>query len=894
MNLTKSLACLLVVAVALIGCPAAKVTVPNVVGQTEAAASAAILALDLTFTLTHTYSATIAAGSVISQNPVAATEVDAGSNIALVISDGPEPVETVVVPNVAGQTVAAATATLTASELVLGAQFTESSSTVATGLIIRTSPLAGATVDINSTVAVIVSTGPATTVVPEVVGSMTSDAVNAITGAQLIIGTITYQNDLQPQGTVISQTPVSGGSVLAGTAVNLVVSNGPQIVAVPDVVGDTQAVATAALTEAGLVVGTVTQQYDAGVAGLVLDQGTDAGTMVDAGSAVNITVSVAVPNVVGMTKPAAIAALAAVGITVADPANITAAAGNLNPLGTVTAQAAPGGDPIAVQLTVSARTLPAINDGVTTFATWKTNLTAAGLQLGTVSYALDITKIGTVKLSVPAAGAVTTDTAPVAVTIYTGNVPFVLGSTLAQATTTFDGNFTLDPANNAAIVLGDLVATADPLKVGTIATQTPAANTQLAVAADGTFDTTVAATVYGMQIPYVIGQNEVTASATLQAVQPANATFVALTHTVKATTEALFATVKTEVVSPGIGGANAAVPAAGVLSADSVVDIDAYGLDVRPLVGDTLAFDIVGVAVTAEADAIAAADAIVVGTTHLPYTVTYTGGLLADLGELISIKDSAGAAITNAAADAGPFYTSIKLEISGLLALPVVGKQIGVSGDNVAADTAWGILTGAAQVVASKFPVGNIVVNNVMATTPAQIGVVLTQSPAVVAPAVSVACTHPTLTVGSGVPDYTFLTTDAAGDPILVLDDTTTDPVTDGALSLLNDFGLVSSVTWVDQTTTPDVDLGYVISTLPAPGAFVTPGQAITVYGAGYKVPNLVGMTVVNAQAAITALGATKLTNGTVTGAGGTVTSQSPAAFTVVAPGTAVNLVGAK
>jgi beta-lactam-binding protein with PASTA domain len=181
-----------------------------------------------------------------------------------------------------------------------------------------------------------------------------------------------------------------------------------------------------------------------------------------------------------------------------------------------------------------------------------------------------------------------------------------------------------------------------------------------------------------------------------------------------------------------------------------------------------------------------------------------------------------------------------------------------------------------------------------MATTPAQIGVVLTQSPAVVAPAASVACTHPTLTVGSGVPDYTFLTTDAAGDPILVLDDTTTDPVTDGALSLLNDFGLVSSVTWVDQTTTPDVDLGYVISTLPAPGAFVTPGQAITVYGAGYKVPNLVGMTVVNAQAAITALGATKLTNGTITGTGGTVTSQSPAAFTVVAPGTAVNLVGAK
>ena len=325
-----------------------------------------------------------------------------------------------------------------------------------------------------------------------------------------------------------------------------------------------------------------------------------------------------------------------------------------------------------------------------------------------------------------------------------------------------------------------------------------------------------------------------------------------------------------------------------------MVDIDAYGLDVRPLVGDTLAFDIIGAAVTSEANAITAADAIKIGDTQLPYTVTYTAGLLADIGKLLSIKDSAGNAITNAAANVGPYYTSIALEISGLLAVDVVGKQIGAQGDNVVNDTAWGLLTGAAQAAANKFPVANVVVNLAIATTPAEIGKVRSQTPAVVAPAVSVACTHPTLVVASGVPDYTFATTDAAGAPILAVDDTSTDPVTKGAVTLLNEFGLTASIIWVDQTTVPDVDLGYVVSTLPAPGAFVTTGQAITVYGAGWKVPNLVGMSVVDAQAAITALGATKLTNGTVTGTGGTVTSQSPAAFTVVKPGTAVDLVGAK
>jgi beta-lactam-binding protein with PASTA domain len=62
-------------------------------------------------------------------------------------------------------------------------------------------------------------------------------------------------------GSVISEIPAAGAQVAAGSAVNLTVTTGPAgpgTVAVPNVVGMTQAAASTAITAAGLKVGTVT------------------------------------------------------------------------------------------------------------------------------------------------------------------------------------------------------------------------------------------------------------------------------------------------------------------------------------------------------------------------------------------------------------------------------------------------------------------------------------------------------------------------------------------------------------------------------------------------------------------------------------------------------------
>jgi len=126
--------------------------------------------------------------------------------------------------------------------------------------------------------------------VPDVVGQTQPVATTAITGASLTVGSVTMQASATvAPGSVISQNPAAGVLVGAGAPIDLVVSSG---VAVPNVVGQTQAAATTAITAAGLAVGSVTQQPSGSVAsGTVISQNPAAGTNVAGGSQVNIVVS---------------------------------------------------------------------------------------------------------------------------------------------------------------------------------------------------------------------------------------------------------------------------------------------------------------------------------------------------------------------------------------------------------------------------------------------------------------------------------------------------------------------------------------------------------------------------------------------------------------------------
>ncbi len=276
------------------------VTVPNIVGQTLAVASTAIT--DVTGlslgTLTQANSATVPSGNVISQSP-GPGPTPSGSTVDLVASLGPVVVPPVTVPNVVGQSQAAATAAIAGvTGLSVGTVTQANNATVPPGNIISQNPGTGSAPS-GSTVDFVVSLGPVVippVTVPNIVGQTQGAAIAAITNVTgLSVGTVTQDNsDTVPSGNVISQNP-GPGQFPSGSTIDFVVSLGPVVippVTVPDVVGQTQTAATAAINGVtGLNVSGVTRATNAAVPpGTVISQNPGPGPA-PSGSTVTLVVS---------------------------------------------------------------------------------------------------------------------------------------------------------------------------------------------------------------------------------------------------------------------------------------------------------------------------------------------------------------------------------------------------------------------------------------------------------------------------------------------------------------------------------------------------------------------------------------------------------------------------
>ena len=164
--------------------------------------------------------------------------------------------------------------------------------------------------------------GPGRSVpVPEIVGKTSEEAQRAVEDAGLTWAAPTRDfSDTVPDGSVISCEPSPGDSARLNQEVTAVVSRGVEQKKVPDVVGKTQEDATKAITDAGLTLGAITQEYSSSVAsGQVVSSDPAAGTSVAHSSAVAIVVSrgrqtATVPDVTGMNVDQARTTLEAAGL----------------------------------------------------------------------------------------------------------------------------------------------------------------------------------------------------------------------------------------------------------------------------------------------------------------------------------------------------------------------------------------------------------------------------------------------------------------------------------------------------------------------------------------------------------------------------------------------------
>jgi serine/threonine-protein kinase len=150
-------------------------------------------------------------------------QVRSGSPISVVVSGGTGGSN---IPNIEGQVSSAAEQLLKSSPYNFVVTITaEPNATVEKGRAIRTDPAIGTPLPAGSPIALIVSSGSPTVVVPDVTGKTEGEAQTAINAAGLITE-IKYQNvpagDVN-DGRVISQSREAQSAVAPGTKVTLVI-----------------------------------------------------------------------------------------------------------------------------------------------------------------------------------------------------------------------------------------------------------------------------------------------------------------------------------------------------------------------------------------------------------------------------------------------------------------------------------------------------------------------------------------------------------------------------------------------------------------------------------------------------------------------------------------------
>ena len=132
------------------------------------------------------------------------------------------------VPNVLNIAQASAEAAITSAGLVVGNVTSTNSDTVAPGNVISQNPAGGASVNEGVAVDLVISLGAAPVTVPNVVGQSLVGATVTLNNAGLVVGSVTrVLSATVPLDQVMDQDPDQGIDVADGSAVNLIVSDGP-------------------------------------------------------------------------------------------------------------------------------------------------------------------------------------------------------------------------------------------------------------------------------------------------------------------------------------------------------------------------------------------------------------------------------------------------------------------------------------------------------------------------------------------------------------------------------------------------------------------------------------------------------------------------------------------
>jgi len=162
----------------------------------------------------NVYNAQVPKGTVVRVDPAPGTQLRIDTQVTLVLSKGPPPKP---VPDVTGLTRDQALATLTNAGFAPADGGAEFSATLAAGLVVRTSPVAGTVIDASGSNAVSVVVSNSVTV-PDLTGQTLTAAQTALASLGL---TMSIQLGQSGDSTIVFQSPPAGSLVQSGSAISV-------------------------------------------------------------------------------------------------------------------------------------------------------------------------------------------------------------------------------------------------------------------------------------------------------------------------------------------------------------------------------------------------------------------------------------------------------------------------------------------------------------------------------------------------------------------------------------------------------------------------------------------------------------------------------------------------
>lgn len=231
--------------------------------------------------------------TVLSQRPGGGEQVDKGATIRLTVSSG---AGTGTVPQVAGETLEVARDRLETAGFRTRVR-RQDSEEIDEGLVIETSPPGGTIAPQDQVVTITVSTGPKEVELPDVTGQPEDAARSTLDELGLRVKVTEQESADREPGTVLAQDPAAGSTARVGDTITLTVAAEPKNVAVPELVGRSQATAERRLQAAGFAVRVVSEETsDDAQVGRVISADPATGQQAPVGSTVTIVVGKAAAN----------------------------------------------------------------------------------------------------------------------------------------------------------------------------------------------------------------------------------------------------------------------------------------------------------------------------------------------------------------------------------------------------------------------------------------------------------------------------------------------------------------------------------------------------------------------------------------------------------------------